>query len=99
MSKQDKEIDAYIQNRLPALRLALKEMETKNVRTLRREFAQLGYRIKKSHQRINLNNKGGFMLIEVRRNIAVDGWDYDLTVDRLKEILIGLKGIPYNNIL
>lgn len=50
-----------------------------SISTLRRRAAKLGYRISKSNwRRDSIDNHGGYMIVEIGRNICVAGDRYDL---------------------
>lgn len=52
---------------------------------LRRLAARLGYRIERSRARaMRSNEPGEYRLVEMARNLAVDGAGYDASLDRIE---------------
>lgn len=59
-----------------------------SISTLRRRAAKLGYRFTKSNWRKDsIDNHGGYMLIEIDRNICVAGDRYDLDLSYVEAFL------------
>lgn len=48
---------------------------------LRRALNKKGYSLHKSRKRININNLGGYMIVNVYTNCVVAGSRYDMTLD------------------
>jgi ATP-dependent RNA helicase DeaD len=58
-----------------------------HISKVRKRFAALGYRVKKSRQRaLHSNNKGGYQLIN-DRNLVVDGVNFEMTEADLEKAL------------
>ena len=53
---------------------------------LRRQLRKKGYRLEKSRKDININNKGGYQIIETNSNTLTYGSDYGLTLQNVEEI-------------
>lgn len=57
-------------------------MTTPSVSNLRRQAAKLGYRFGKSNWRKDtIDNLGGYRIVEIDRNICVDGYRFDCSLD------------------
>lgn len=59
-----------------------------SVSSLRRRARKLGYRFTKSNWRKGtIDNVGGYMLIEIDRNICVAGQQYDLDISYIEDFI------------
>ncbi len=68
-------------------------METKEERNLerrlRRKFRKYNLMLKKSRVRTpNINNQGGYMIVELYRNECVAGSKFDLTLEEVKDFVV-----------
>lgn len=55
---------------------------------VRRRLKILGYRLVKSRVRkININNHGGYMIIEINSNTVISGSKYELTLEDVMRFL------------
>ena len=63
-------------------------MRTMNADQVRRRLKILGYRLVKSRvKKININNHGDYMIIEISSNTVISGSKYELTLEDLKRFL------------
>jgi hypothetical protein len=63
-------------------------MRTMNADQVRRWLKILGYRLVKSRvKKININNHGGYMIIEISSNTVISGSKYELTLEDVKRFL------------
>jgi hypothetical protein len=63
-------------------------MKTMNADQVRRRLKILGYRLVKSRvKKININNHGGYMIIEISSNTVISGSKYELTLEDVKRFL------------
>ena len=59
-----------------------------NADQVRRRLKILGYRLVKSRvKKININNHGGYMIIEISSNAVISGSKYELTLEDLMRFL------------
>jgi hypothetical protein len=59
-----------------------------NADQVRRRLKILGYRLVKSRvKKININNHGGYMIIEISSNTVISGSKYELTLEDVKRFL------------
>lgn len=66
----------------------MKIMGTMNEVQVRRRLKILGYRLVKSRvKNININNHGGYMIIDNSSNAIISGSKYDLTLENVERFL------------
>ena len=59
-----------------------------NADQVRRRLKILGYRLVKSRvKKININNHGGYMIIEISSNTVISGSKYELTLEDVMRFL------------
>lgn len=54
--------------------------------TVRRALARKGMALHKSRRRISVNNRGEYMVVDLRTNCVVSGEHFDLTLDQAAKL-------------
>jgi len=63
-------------------------MDNKNLeQSLRRKLKRRGYLMKKSRGQMNIDNHGGFMIIDIHTNAVVDGNRFNLNLSDVEDFI------------